>query len=155
MVKFKGRLDMKQYVKNKSLKWGFKFRHRCTSKSGYLYHFDLYLEKKENAKENLGGSIVLVLTECIKYTNCPIFFDSFFNSPLLIAKLFDKGVYAVETTRENRKDMSEITSIKNIKRDDDERLFSEKMDCCKWFDNLSVTVLFHNFEGMATASTTP
>ena len=142
MVKFKGRLDMKQYIKNKSIKWGFKFCHRCTSKSGYLYHFDLYLEKKEKAKENLGGSIVLVLTECIKYTNWPIFFDSFFNSPLLIAKLFDKGVYAVETTRKNRKDMSEITSIKN-------------MDCCKWIDNLSVTVLFHNVEGMTTTSNTP
>ena len=36
MVKFKGRSSMKQYVKNKPIKWGFKFWFRCASKTGYL-----------------------------------------------------------------------------------------------------------------------
>ena len=31
MVKFKGRSSMKQYVKKKPIKWGFKFWYRCAS----------------------------------------------------------------------------------------------------------------------------
>ena len=37
-----------------------------------------------------------------------------------------------------------------MKRGDIEFLFSEKVDCFKWFDNQSVTMLFSNAKGMAT-----
>ena len=59
MVKFTGRSSMKQYVKNKLIKWGLKFWFRCASKTGYLYQLDLYLGKKEKTEENLGPSVVL------------------------------------------------------------------------------------------------
>ena len=36
MVKFKGRSEMKQYIKSKSIKCGFKFWFHCFSKSVYL-----------------------------------------------------------------------------------------------------------------------
>ena len=91
---------------NKPIKWGFKFWYHCNSKTGCLYHFGLYLGKKENANKNLGGSVVLVLTKCLKSTYCPMFFDSFFNRPSLFAKLFDEGVYAVETTKKTGKNAS-------------------------------------------------
>jgi Transposase IS4 len=42
MVKFKGRNAMKQYMKNKPIKWGFKMWARCCSKTGYLFQFDYY-----------------------------------------------------------------------------------------------------------------
>ena len=32
MCKFKGRSSMKQYIKNKPIKWGFKYWYRCTVK---------------------------------------------------------------------------------------------------------------------------
>ncbi|XP_065652990.1 piggyBac transposable element-derived protein 3-like [Hydra vulgaris] len=41
MVKFKRRNLMKQYLKNKPIKWGFKFCFRCCSDTGYLYEFDI------------------------------------------------------------------------------------------------------------------
>ena len=41
MTKFKGRSSMRQYLKMKSIKWGFKWWFRCASKNGYLYEFDL------------------------------------------------------------------------------------------------------------------
>ena len=47
MCKFKGKSIMRQYMKNKPIKWGFKFWFRCGAKSGYLYEFDMYLGKKE------------------------------------------------------------------------------------------------------------
>ena len=49
--------------------------------------------------------------------------------------------------------MTEMTSDKQMKRDDHDFLFSEEVDCCKWFVNQSITILLSNVEGMATAST--
>ena len=49
---------MIQYVKNKPIKWCFKFWYCCASETGYVYQLDLYLGKKESAEENLGASVV-------------------------------------------------------------------------------------------------
>ena len=46
-----------------------------------------------------------------------------------------------------------MTADKKMKRGDIEFLFSEKVDCFKWFDNQTVSVLFSNAKGMATIST--
>ena len=46
-----------------------------------------------------------------------------------------------------------MTADKKTKRGDIEFLFSEKVDCFKWFDNQSITVLLSNAKGMATIST--
>lgn len=46
-----------------------------------------------------------------------------------------------------------MTANKTIRRGDNELLFSKKVDCCKWFDNQSVIMLFSNVEGMATILT--
>ena len=42
MCKFKDRLSMKQYIKNKLIKWGFKYCYRCNSETGYVYQLELY-----------------------------------------------------------------------------------------------------------------
>ena len=47
MVKFKGGSGMKQYIKSKPIKWGFKFWFRCSSKSAYLYQMDIYLRRRK------------------------------------------------------------------------------------------------------------
>ena len=62
MVKFKGRSDVKQCIKSKPIKWGFKFWFRCSSKTGYLYQLDIYLDKKQNREFNLGKEVVLQST---------------------------------------------------------------------------------------------
>ena len=61
MCKFTGKSIMRQYMKNKPIKWGFKFWFCCGAKSGYLYEFDMYLGKKGNTEFGLGESIVLSL----------------------------------------------------------------------------------------------
>ena len=48
MVKFKDRSRMKQYMKLKPMKWGFKFWFRCLSKTNYLYQMDIYLGKEQH-----------------------------------------------------------------------------------------------------------
>ena len=80
MTKFKGRNSCKQYIKNKPIKWGFKWWCRCISITGYLYEFNLYLGKKEKTELGLGESVVLNLSQKLEGSYCTLYFDNFFNS---------------------------------------------------------------------------
>ena len=37
MCNFNGRLSMKQYIKKKPIKWGFKYWYRWDTETGYTY----------------------------------------------------------------------------------------------------------------------
>ena len=66
---------MRQYIKNKPIKWGFKFWFCCGSKSGYLYEFDMYVGRKEKTEFSIGESFVLSLCKSLEDTNCFVYFD--------------------------------------------------------------------------------
>ena len=53
----------------------------------------MYLQKKRYTKFGLSESVVLSLCECLKDTNCYVYFDNFFTSPTLMAKLLENGIY--------------------------------------------------------------
>ena len=103
MAKFKGRMSCKQYMKNKPIKWGFKWWCRYCSKTGYLHEFDLYLDKKDKTELGLGETVVLDLPKKLENTHCMLYFDNFFNSPTLLEKLFDRRIYCLDTVRSDRK----------------------------------------------------
>ena len=87
-------------------KWGFKFWFR---KSGYLYttpEFNL----------GLGEEVVLQLTKDLERSFCTVCFDNFFNSPMLIENLFQKGIYGIGTVRANRKQMAKMIDEKHISK---------------------------------------
>ena len=144
MVKFKGRSGMKQHIKSKPIKWGFKFWFRCSSISGYLYQMDIYLRRKQTSEFNLGlwEEVVLQLIKDLEQLFCTAYFDNFFNSPKLIEKLFQKGIYGIGTVRANRKQMPKMIDDKQMKRGDCEFLFSGNTMACKWMDNRSVLLLY-------------
>ena len=100
MVNFKDQSSMKQYVKNKQIKWGFKFQYRCASEARYIYQFVLPLGKKESAEENLGPGLVLNLTEFLQNSHSFLegFFDNFFKSPSLIVNLYIGGLCGIGTS---------------------------------------------------------
>ena len=77
MCKFKGKSIMRQYMKNKPIKWGFKFWLRCGGKSGYLHEFDMYLGKKGNTEFGLGESVVLSLCQKLKDMHCFVYYIIF------------------------------------------------------------------------------
>ena len=88
------------------------------SSNGYLYEFDLYLGKKQNINVILGEDVVMQISENLKDTFCTLFSDNFFNSSLLINKLFEENFYAVGTVRSNRKHMRKLQNgIKIVRRD--------------------------------------
>ena len=45
MIPFKGRLSIKQYMKDKPQKWGVKGWLFCESSTGYLFRFEIYMGK--------------------------------------------------------------------------------------------------------------
>ena len=145
---------MKQCVKKKkkTVKWGFKFWYRCASTTGYLYQLELYLGKKDEVELNLGESVVLKIYKVLEKSHYTVYFDNFFNGPLLILKLFKKDIYGVETAQSNRRGMPALPSDKKMKRGDSEYQFSTDVGFSKWMDNWSVVVLFSNIEGMQTKS---
>lgn len=141
MCKFKGKSLMRQYMKNKPIKWGFKFWFRCGSKSGYLYEFDMYLGKKAKTEFGLGESVVLSLCESLKNANCYVFFDNFFTSPTLVAKLLNDGIYGTGTVRANRKYMPSLKIDKEMVRGEHDWLSCQGVSATKWMDNKSVLLL--------------
>ena len=95
MGKFKGGSDMKQYIKSKPIKWGFKFWFRCSSITNYLCQLDMYLGKKQSStfKLDLGEEAVMQLTTPSKKSFCTISFDNVFNGPTLVKKLLLKRTF--------------------------------------------------------------
>ena len=69
MCKFKSRSSVKQYIKNKPIKWDFKYWYRCDSETGYVYQLELYQERKEKRELNLSLSVVpdLCHIACVKW----------------------------------------------------------------------------------------
>ena len=133
MVKFKGRSGMKQYIKLKPKKWGFKFWFRYLSKSGYLYQMNIYLGRKQISEFNLGlgAEVVLLLTKGLEQSFCTYYFDNYFNGLKLNGKLFQKGIYDIATVLCNRKQMSKLIDDKQMKRGGCEVLCSGNTKACK------------------------
>ena len=144
MIKFKGHNIMKQYVKGKPVKWGFKMWCRCDAKTGYLFEFDLYSGKKtESSEHGLGEGVVLKLTEKLKGLGCQVFIDNFFNSPVLQTKLLENETFSAGTVRSNRKFLpkSSVPSDKAMKKGDVACFRSNDIWYVKWMDNRPVHML--------------
>lgn len=142
MIRFKGHNIMKQYIKSKPIKWGFKMWCRCDSKSGYLYQFDLYTGKKTDTEHGLGETVVIMLTKDLEDLCCEIYIDNFFNSPLLQLKLQEQHIYLCGTVRVDRKHMPKnLKPDKDLKRGESQMLSANGITCVKWMDNRSVVML--------------
>ena len=104
---------------------------------------DVYLRMKQTPEFNLGlgEKVGLQLTKDLERLFCTVYFDNFFNSPILIEKLFQKGSYGIGTVRANRKQMPKMIDDRQMKRRDCEFLFSGNTMACKWMGNRSALLL--------------
>ena len=152
MIPFKGRLDLKQYMKGKPNPWGIKLFFLC-GESGMPYNFIAYQGKTTKLPEKynhlgLSGSLVMSLLENTIHQHCNyrLFFDNYFTSPNLIQELHSKGVYCTGTVRANRVGFFPIkTNAKLVKQGrgamDGCTSSDEKLCLVKWNDNSLVTIL--------------
>ena len=124
MVKSKNRSGIRQFIKNKPVRFGIKLWVLAEAGTGYTYDFDVYTggksdemggdKKKEKGKKKgkgkkkekgkgLGYKVVTSLCQSLQNQGYHVYFDNFFTSgPLLDDLLNDLGIYACGTTMSNR-----------------------------------------------------
>ena len=104
MIPFKGRSFMKQYIKDKPCKWGFKVWALCCAESGYFFSLCVYTGK--GSTEKLHGlatdSVLDVVDAGAVKAGSVVFTDRWFSSPLLMVELLRRGIFTVGTVQTNR-----------------------------------------------------
>lgn len=131
MVKFKGRLGLKQYMPMKPVKRGIKVWVCAEASSGFVCDFQVYTGKRQDGapEQNLGYRVVHDLTRSFTGKNHHVFYDNFFSTVKLAEDLLEDQIYSCATARANRKDFPKDLAANNprVKRlKQGEALFRQK-----------------------------
>ena len=104
MVKSKGRSGMRQYIRDKPIKWGYKLWVLADAKTGYTSNFFVYTGKQEGTiQHGLGYKVVFDLLEDFKNQGYHIFIDNFYTSVQLLQDLHKLKTFVTGTMLINRK----------------------------------------------------
>jgi hypothetical protein len=108
MVPTKNKLSIKQYIKDKPIRWGIKTYLLCDSMNGYIMNAEIYTGKATNGNiiESLGvtGNLVVRLVHELQGQNYTIFTDRFYTSVKLAEYLMNLDIQLCGTAMTNRKD---------------------------------------------------
>ena len=120
MVPYFGRHGCKQYMRNKPVKFGYKFWVAATP-LGYAIQFYPYAGKDEKYDCNLGlgGSVVATLAEKLPsqvFSNYHIIMNNIFTRPNLLRILKAKGIAPTETVRINSVENAPLGPIKEMEK---------------------------------------
>lgn len=156
MIPYKGKKagNLRQYIKNKPKKWGFKFFTRA-GVSGIIYDFlpyagsatflDMTLDENEEALGKSGQFVTVLCRSIPAGLNSEIFVDNFFCSLELIIYLNAKGFDTLGTIRADRLRECPLKSEKELKKTgrgtfDCKTEKSTKIALVRWVDNKVVTL---------------
>lgn len=91
MVKSKGRSGIRQYLRDKIVKWGYKLWVLADSNSGYTVQFSVYTGKRETPSVNgLAFDVVTSLCEMYFDQGYTLFMDNFYTSTSLFLYLLER-----------------------------------------------------------------
>jgi Transposase IS4 len=157
MIKYFGKHGLKQAIRNKPIRFGFKAWVLSTV-SGYVAAFDIYQGKGlgKNHEENVAavgvaGATLLDLVDLLpeekKVLPYHFFADNYFTSMKLIDELSDSGYFYTGTIRKDRiKGNPPLTSVEAFKKMDrgyhETAILKDKSQIIvRWNDNAPVTMV--------------
>ena len=156
MVPYRGHFSIKQYIRNKPLRFGYKFWFLCGA-DGYPYNFELCKSKDDGRKEPLGTSVVKSMSSVIGSDKCKnhiLCFDNFFTSYSLLVDLAGKNLRAIGTVRSNRTE----SCFFGVTKKDKHALYNYKSDgtvlFVQWKDN-SIVIVGINFSKVTPVDKVP
>ena len=117
MVKSRHRSGIRQYIKDKPIKWGIKLWVLADSSTAYVVDFNIYSGKaagREISAHGLGYDVVRKLMRDYENQGYHLYVDNFYTSMTLAKHLFQQGILFTGTILENRKDFP--ASLKNGKQ---------------------------------------
>ena len=142
MVPYRGHFSIKQYIRSKPIRLGYKFWFLCGA-DGYPYNFELCKGKDDGRKEPLGTSVVKRMSSIIESDKCKnhiLHFDNFFTSYSLLVDLTGKNLRAMGTVQSNRTE----SCFFGVTKKDERASYDYKSDGAalfvQWKDNSIVTV---------------
>ena len=88
MIRFKGRLGFKQYMKDKPTKWGIKVFTLSDTVNGYVYRFQIYTGKNLDDSVDVGlcSGVCLELMSGLE-PGFKLFTDNYYTNPRLYLAL--------------------------------------------------------------------
>ncbi|CAH1982586.1 unnamed protein product [Acanthoscelides obtectus] len=102
LIPFRGRLIMRQYMKQKRHKYGIKLFKLCTG-HGYTLRLKIYAGKNLEVRKTTPTSVVMELCESVLNVGRTVYTDNWYTSIDLANKLLDKKTHLVGTLRRNKK----------------------------------------------------
>lgn len=152
IIPYKGHHSIKQYMKAKPKKWGYKAFVLCGS-DGIVYNWDLYCGAVDHDPDlpdvGVSGNVVLRLAKIIpKNDYHKIYYDNWFTSLQLQIELHKMGIFSLGTVRSNRLEGCSFTSDKEMKKIGRGTVEEKKANvegvellAIKWYDNKPVHLL--------------
>ncbi|XP_043226479.1 piggyBac transposable element-derived protein 3-like [Amphibalanus amphitrite] len=160
MVGYKGKTagNLRQYIRNKPDKWGFKLFSRA-SEDGFVHDMVLYQGKTTlqshgvtmtSAEEAMGvtSQIVAALVSTMNLSSTTVVFaDNYFTSLELVRYLQGKGCRYTGTARDNRIGKPPLKSVKDMEKKSVPRgsidyvTSDDGILAVRWKDNKVVTML--------------
>ena len=149
MVKFKGRLEFRQFLPAKPTKWGVKVWVLSESDTGYLSKFQVYTGRTPGGQEHgLSHRVVTDLVDHLYGQYTQVYFDNFYTGTDLLTYLHARQVYACGTVRANRRNLPTALLPKNVRlqRHDYKVAQKDELSFVVWQDTKPVCVLsnFHD-----------
>lgn len=142
MIPWRGRLKFRQYIKNKSHRYGIKLYKLCTPE-GYTNDVMIYTGKGDNGREiNHAQQTILKLIDKLKDQGRIVICDNFYTSIGLAEELLSRKTFLCGTIRTNRKGLPRALLMTRLKKGQIcGKMNNKGVRIIKWVDKRPVTMI--------------